>query len=562
MDREYITEEEKAWALINDPEYFAAECLKLPSWGMRGVRGIVPLHYTYLQRRVMRELAWQIENRDNEIDLIVVKPRKMRCTSVLNGWEYQRITFEEALTVLNIAHSAPVAEEIFDRHIKSFHKFMPEHLRRTSKTDNKRELSFEENLSKMIVAVAGSNATRGPAASVLHLTEDGWYNAMQVRDVQSAVYPSVERGPGTARISESTSGGSGTWQHKRALAAKNGEGLTRLLFISCFEVPEYRITPPEDWEPSREDRAYMENYKIDIEQLYWRYILLKEQYDGQEMLFNMEYPPTFELAFQVSGNRFFHPAKLMLAKLSLVQPSEFDPAVLGIDSAGRGDRSVFVVRKGRAQIHYEEHRNMDAPTVVGIAKRLKARFNTKNEFIDMGYGHGAYDLARRMGMYSMIGIYPGGKADRSDLYANKRTECAFRYKAWIEEGDGGMVSIPADDKGKFHDELASIPSEKVQAGTGRLILPPKEEIKEELNGASPDIFDAGSYCFAYDVAPDESEWKSDIILNPRNEQSMFDTENCFRQFDRNSGFVDNDPTIFDSITGINVTNWRGTDDED
>lgn len=566
--RVYSTEQEKAWALINDSEYFAANCLKLPAWGMKGVRGIVPLLYTYLQRRVMQEVSWQIEHRNNEVDLEIVKPRKMRCTSVLNGWEYQRITFEEALTVLNIAHSAPVAEEIFDRHIKSFHKFMPEHLRRTSKTDNKRELSFEENLSKMIVAVAGSNSTRGPAASILHLTETGWYNAMQVRDVQAAVFPSVERGPGTARISESTSGGAGTWQHKRALAAKEGDGETRLLFIGCYEVPEYRIKPPKDWEPSPDEKALMKEFKLDLAQIYWRHVLLKEQYDGQEMLFNMEYPATFDLAFQMAGNRFFNPVKLMMAKHTVLPPCHHQPAIMGIDPAGRGDRTVFVIRQGRSQPYYEVHRNMDAPTVVGIAKRLKARFNTQNEFIDMGYGHGAYDLARSMGMYSMIGIYPGGKADRDDLYANKRTECAFRYKEWIEQGpetvDGvalhsGAVSIPKTQE--FYDDLAAVPGEEIQPGTGKLILPSKEKIKKELGGKSPDIFDAGSYTFAFEVANEKVDWKADWESQAAKEKSMFDTDNAFSRFDTESTFFDNDATMFDSSLGLSV-NWRGTDQDD
>lgn len=559
--RVYKTAEEKAWALMNDPEYFAANCLKIASWGVKGQRGIVPMAYTYLQRRVMDEIAWQVENRNNEIDLIIVKPRKMRCTSVLNGWEYQRITFEEALVVLNIAHSAPVAEEIFDRHIKTFHKFMPKELARTSKTDNKRELAFEENLSKMIVAVAGSNAARGPAASILHLTESGWYNAIMVRDIQQAVYPSVERGPGTARIDESTSGGSGTWQHKRAQAAKDGDSEYRLLFIGCFEVPEYRMTPPKDWEPSPEERAMMKEYGADLEQIYWRHALIRDQYQGEAMLFNMEYPATFDLAFQVAGDRFFHPVKLLMAKGNkTVQATPFDPVVIGIDSAGRGDRTVFVVRQGPVIPHYEVHRNMDQQTVVGIARRLKERFQSQNEYIDMGYGHGAFELARQMGMYSMIGIYPGGKADRKDLYANKRTEMGFRLKKAVEAGpdDVSMFSLP-DDK-EFYEELSSIPGERIQPGTGLLILPPKDEIKDVLgSNKSPDIFDATSYTYAFDVPSNKIYHQENQIFTQKEPDHFLDTERCFSQFDRKGAMFDNAATIEDGSLGINVI-WGEDDD--
>jgi hypothetical protein len=542
--RQYKTEAEKAWALQNDPEYFAFENLRIPAWGMHGVRGIVQMRYTYLQRRVMDEVIWQMNNR-GECDLIVVKPRKMRCTSVLNGWEYQQITFQEGLTVLNIAHTAPVAEEIFDRHIKTFHKFMPDWLRREAKTDNKRELAFEENLCKMIVAVAGSNATRGPAASILHLTESGWYTAEQVRDVQQAVFPSVERGPGTARIDESTSAGHGTWQHRRAEAAKNGDSETRLLFISCWEVPEYRMTPPKDWEPNDEERSLMLDMKLDLEQIYWRNVLLKDQFDGQIELFNQEYPGTFELAFQISGGKLINPIKLIKAKMAELQADRNMPVIMGIDPAGSGDRTIYVVRQGRKVLHWESHRNMTSPERVDILKRLKAQFTTENEFIDMGYGHADYDLARSLNMYSVVGIYPGQSADRKDVYANKRTECAYRVKEWIEEGEGGMVSIP--NSKEFYEDLAAIPQGRAQSG--KLILPPKEEIKKELGGKSPDIFDALSYTFAYRVH------KKTQILGPNGSpyqqpESMLSTENTFRELggDQRQGFQSN-PMFY------NFGNW-------
>jgi hypothetical protein len=553
MLMQYKTDEQKAWGLRNDPEYFAATALKVPAWGMKGVRGIVPFNYTYLQRRVMKEILFQMETR-GEVDLIIVKPRKMRCTTVLNGWEYQRVLFEEALNVLNIAHSAPVAEEIFDRHIKTFHKFTPDYLRRVDKSNNKRELAFDDNLCKIIVAIAGSNASRGTAASILHLTESGWYNAFQVADVQRAVFPAVERGPGTARIDESTSAGNGTWQHRRALAAKNGEGINRLLFIGCFEVPEYRMTPPPGWEPTADERAIQQEFEIDLEQLYWRHVLLKDQFDGQEMLFNQEYPPTFDLAFQASGDKFFNAVKLLRAKLAKLQRDQYAVPIMGIDPAGSGDRTIIVIRQGRTVIHWESHRNMTAPTLIGIIRRLKQQWGTHNEFIDMGYGHGTYDLGRSMGMYSLIGVFPGAPADRKNLYANKRSEMGFDCKRWLEEGeDGGMVSIPDDQE--FYDDLASVPGERVQVGTGKLILPPKAEIKKEL-GKSPDIFDALTYTFAYPELSNTSVLH--LPYQQTEPQSLFDTERVFKAFDR-SGSLNN--TMSDSTLGLRVSDWtRSTED--
>lgn len=537
--REYKTEAERAWGLRNDPEYFASQCLKIPAWGMKGVRGIVNLDYTYLQRRVMNEINWQLENR-GEVDLEIVKPRKMRCTSVLNGWEFQRINFEEGLNVLNIAHTAPVAEEIFDRHIKTFQDKMPEWLKRETKSDNKREISYASNLCKMRVGVAGSNDTRGMAVSVLHLTENGWFTPKQAQDVQQSVFPAVERGPGTARINESTSAGNGTWQHRRAVAARDGDSESRLLFIGCYEVPEYRMLVPKEWEPTADERALQQEFQIDNEQLYWRHVLLRDQFDGQEMLFNQEFPATFDLAFQMSGDKFFNAMKLLKAKQANVMPDPAMPRVMGIDPAGSGDRTIIVIRQGRAVIHWEVHRNMTSPTLLGIIRQLKQRFGTEYEYIDMGYGHGTYDLGRSVGMYSLIGLYVSQPAERKDVYANKRTEMAYAAKAWIEEGEGGMVSIP-DDK-EFYEDLSAVPGERVQAGTGKLILAPKADIKKEL-GKSPDIFDAFTYTFGYNMpaktmmpylqtsAQQEPFFQTDRLFAPEAKPAGNDMNSLLNYFD-------------------------------
>ena len=82
------------------------------------------------------------------------------------------------------------------------------------------------------------------------------------------------------------------------------------------------------------------------------------------------------------------------------------------------------------------------------------------------------------------------KAQDSARYENIRAEMYFKLKEWLEKG-GALPNVPG-----LREELS-----KVQykfSKHGRLMLTPKEEIKDKL-GRSPDTADALALTFARPV---------------------------------------------------------------
>ena len=81
-----------------------------------------------------------------------------------------------------------------------------------------------------------------------------------------------------------------------------------------------------------------------------------------------------------------------------------------------------------------------------------------------------------------------------ELYRNKRAQMYGFMKDWFDEGG---VSIP--DEEIFIRDLLMIPGFERTTSKGLLTLPPKEQIKEDNEGISPDIADALALTFAFPV---------------------------------------------------------------
>lgn len=90
---------------------------------------------------------------------------------------------------------------------------------------------------------------RGKTFSVFHISElSTWDNPGQLDD---ALFPAVPISPLTLGILESTAKGAGNWWHQHWLAAEEGIGRFRNLFIPWGVEPhKYSLPAPVDWTPS------------------------------------------------------------------------------------------------------------------------------------------------------------------------------------------------------------------------------------------------------------------------------------------------------------------------
>ncbi|MDE1971106.1 MAG: hypothetical protein KGI50_06065, partial [Patescibacteria group bacterium] len=252
-----------------------------------------------------------------------------------------------------------------------------------------------------------------------------------------------------------------------------------------------------------------------------------EQMNGNVSGFMREFPMTFEEAFQSAEGKLIDSVILNNAILSPTVPDLSQPKILGVDPAGDGDRTALVYRQGYYMNDYETFNHMDAQTLANIILDRIDRKQVDHVFIDMGYGHGTYDILR--GKCHITGVHFGGRANNPMLYEDKRSEMAGEFKDWMSEGPdsmGGTARISS--KKEFIDDIRVIP--ELEFTTKRKFkLAPKVEIKKELK-RSPDLFDAGILTFAHPVRTRRHAMGTQGQFQQGERKSMLTTNQQFQDF--------------------------------
>ncbi len=209
--------------------------------------------------------------------------------------------------------------------------------------------------------------------------------------------------------------------------------------------------------------------------------------------------------------------------------NSFKRAVVGLDIARFGDdASVIATRVGRdaVSIPMKEIRKMDGPHVgQALAAHCNylldtLRFKEVRIYFDRaGVGASVWDWLRYEYNDPRVRYYPvdfGSKAQKANIYANKRIEMWGRLKEWLITG-GGV--IPRSEQLKT--ELIS--PEYSYNDRQQMILERKKDLKDRI-GCSPDHVDALALTFA--------EENADVIND--------DTSGSIRRYRR---MQDLDPTL-------------------
>jgi intein/homing endonuclease len=324
-----------------------------------------------------------------------------------------------------------------------------------------------------------------------HNSEAAFYQ--NTDDLSTGLMQGVATAPGTEIIAESTANGINNMFYNLCMKGVDPNSLSRFktIFIPWYIQEEYRETPPARFKPNDKEQELMELYGLEIDQIFWRRRKLEDEYNGDLWKFLQEYPCCLTEAFQSTGDSLIKPELVQLARKTVPYLDTLAPMIMGVDGAGEGaDRTSLVVRQGRRIVEYEVYDEPVKPMrLAGIIARKIDTLSLDMVFLDVAYGYGCRDRLAEMGYGAKTMAIPFGSTPlMPELYKNKRAQMYGFMKDWFEEGG---CSIPDDDL--FVRDILMIPGFKLGTSRGLLILPPKEKIKDDNGGISPDVADA--MCF-------------------------------------------------------------------
>lgn len=170
------------------------------------------------------------------------------------------------------------------------------------------------------------------------------------------------------------------------------------------------------------------------------------------------------------------------------------PMILGVDVARYGNASsVIFPRRGLQAFTPKKLRNVDSIQGAGVTSQMWGDLQAQACFVDDtgGFGAGWIDQLIVLGR-TPIGIHFAGQANKSERYANKRTEMYFEGTDWIKNGGALPPNVP--------ELMAALPvTTYTFTKGGQMILEPKEMVEAKI-GYSPDDADALMLTHAQPVA--------------------------------------------------------------
>lgn len=530
QERQYI---KRLWS---DYEFFAYECLMI----VPKIPPLTPVRFGFndaqkLFHRFCELMLFQL----GYILVNIVKGRQQGISAYTDGrliWECVR---QPNYSAYILSHEEKSTQTLFDR-CKFFYDSMNPAYKPEQVTSNRLELKFA-NGSKIKVMTAGSKETgRSQTHQGGHDSERAFYE--HVENLDAGIGRTIAIGPGITKIRESTGNGKNHFYKECLDGLPDADGIYHGRYRTCF-VPwylqqEYRAPVPKEMQVTDDTGTHLEyiddeqelkeTYNLDDEQLYWRRLEIKDLKSIRK--FRQEYPFTLQEAFQDSGNCFFDLLKAQQARKRKVK-SRIGAWLIGVDPGRRGDRTVIAERRGRSFENIETHRDMTETRLAGmLAPKIDRAINagyTVRCFIDAANGTGTYDILveRGYGRYVEL-VYFGSKSSKAH-YLNKRVEMYFAFRDWLDD----EVSIPDDDD--IEVDMAMIPDSKLNSNS-KHVLEPKENIRKDNQGRSPDIADAMVLTFAEPVM-DESQEEHHIWNDPQRAYPPSELATRRRIVDNNRG---------------------------
>lgn len=479
---------------------------------------LVPFVWNEEQRFVHERLEKQLAE-TGKIRALILKPRQRGISTYIQTRFYHKTTWITGQNTFILTHKDDATKTLLGI-VQRIHENMPTEFAVHASRDAVDALAFKSIDSKYSLATAGSKETgRSDNIQNYHGSEVAfWDNA---ESHAAASLRAVPKGRGTEIILESTANGIGNWFYSQWLMAERGISDYQAIFFPWYWGKGLRMPVPEGFKPSDDEHEYMELHDLDMEQVVWMHYtnieLLDPGADPEKICwkFRQEFPATSQEAFQVTGaDSLIKPERYFAARKNNFEDAEYEPIVLGMDTArGGNDKTRVISRAGRLLGKHvnltwdEDDETVLADKMMVVIKEIQRLYpgRLKKIFIDItSAGKGCHDILKRKdGLQDMIvGVMFSGKATEEKKYRNKRAEIWARLAKWFAQPGG--VDAPDDDV--LHRHICG-PGFKYDT-KDRLQMEKKEDILKRLH-FSPDGGDGSALTLTEEMI----EGQDDLMPN-------------------------------------------------
>lgn len=151
---------------------------------------------------------------------------------------------------------------------------------------------------------------RSQNIKMAHLTEVGLWKETAMKkpeDLIQAIFGSINPGPYTMKVLESTAKGVGNYFHRTYMAAKKGKNNFHPVFVAWFEIDLYQTTIPrydEFIDSMTDNEKWLFGLGATLEAIAW-YRMKDREFEGEHWRMCSEFPSTDIEAFQSTGCNYF-----------------------------------------------------------------------------------------------------------------------------------------------------------------------------------------------------------------------------------------------------------------
>lgn len=474
-----------------DFQFYAPRCLKIRAKNGR----VIPFKMNRAQLYLHSRIEQQLKD-TGKVRVIGLKGRQQGFSTYVEARFYHRTSMRYGKRAAVMTHLQDSTDALFEM-VKRYHENCPAPLQPATKAASAKELLFSTYDSGYNVATAGSTGVgRGRTIQYMHASELAfWKNA---EDHFAGIGQTVPNERDTEIIVESTANGVGNLFHGLWQDAERGRSDYIPIFVPWFWQEEYSLHCPEGFVLDAEEADYAERYGLTNGQAFWRRMKIRDDFRGDESLFDQEYPATPSLAFQrVAGNPYIAAGLVEKARNTRGE-KPVGAKIMGVDVAEYGDDdSSICVRQGRVVQPLEVYHGKGPMELVGLVGIAADKIDPDIINVDCtGIGSGVADRLIELG-YPVQRVHFGSRAIREQDFKDRRAEMYGELREWLENAP---CMLPDDDV--LAGEISS--PQYTYDSSRRLVLESKEKMKER-GIKSPDRADSLALTFAVKVLPRKTD---------------------------------------------------------